>query len=197
MSFAARIAGLVFIPITNTYTTGTAATENVPPGAVSVTIKVSGGGASGNASSSPLGGGGGAECILTIAVVGGSLTYTVAASAIRRFGLGSNLPGNQGNASSVSGTVAGGTVNIIANGGDAPTAAGTGAAGGTGSGGNTNTPGSAGTSTTGGAGATPDGGSGGVIGGAGLAPGGGGGPAADNNSNSGAGARGQISFAYT
>lgn len=191
-----------FTPVTNTYTSGTGATETVPTGATSVTITVDGGGGAGGYNSSTLGGGGGggARSVRTIAVTGGNtFTYTVGSSVAGRSTAGT---GSTGNASSVSGTVSGGSVSMTANGGAGGTTS-AGGAGGTATGGTTNTSGSAGTSggTTGAGGNGAGGGTGGdwTIDINGSPPGGGGGGSGlDAGSvTSGTGARGQISFAYT
>lgn len=191
-----------FTPVTNTYTSGTGATETVPSGATSVTITVDGGGGAGGYNSSTLGGGGGggSRSVRTIAVVGGNtFTYTVAAAVTGR---GTAGTGTSGNASSVSGTVSGGSVSMTANGGGGGTTT-TGGSGGTATGGTTNTSGSAGTS--GGTGGVGGNGAGGGTGGDwtisinGSPPGGGGGGSGVDAGSvtSGSGARGQISFAYT
>ncbi len=48
-----------FVPVTNTYTTGTGATETVPTGATQVVITLDGGGGAGGFNGTTLGGGGG------------------------------------------------------------------------------------------------------------------------------------------
>lgn len=179
-----------FTPTTITRTSGTAATETVPTGATSVRIRVGGGGGSGGVGSefgdAGGGGGGGGWCERTIAVVGGNtLTYTVGAAAETRADIGQ---GATGNASTVSGTVSGGSVSMTANGGGGGLAGGSGGAGGTASGGTTNTTG--GTGTAGG-----DGAGGGAGGGDQSGDGGNGG-----NEPFGTvfgGERGEIEFHYT
>lgn len=175
--------------VTHTYTSGSG-TETVPAGKTSVRIRVWGGGQAGNrdaAGGNPYGGGGGGFSERTIAVVAGNtLSYSVAAS---RAGRSTDGQGANGNASSVTGTVSGGSVNMVANGG-------TNNLGGTATGGTTNTTGGAGINPDGGAGAGTGGGAGGVsFGQAGTAPGGGG--AGSIGGTSGAGARGQVEFYYT
>lgn len=178
----------------NTYTTGTAATENVPFGAVSVLIEVWGPGGDGiDGDPSPgqggTGGGGGGYCSRTAACAGGdTLTYTV----------GTDDPTD----STVSGTLTGGgAISMTANNGV------DGGAGGTASGGTTNLSGQAGEigssdPSIGGAGGNSGDGSGlGGNGGSGAgtpggAPGGGGG-GSGNTGAPGNGARGQVRFTYT
>lgn len=118
--------------------------------------------------------------------------------------------GRKGNASTVTGTVSGGSVSMTANGG-APGkrdhANWPGGAGGTASGGTTNMTGSAGEngdggfdSGAGGDAAGPDGGAGGFANAEdGAAPGGGGagGAAFGSSTQGGDGARGQVEFYYT
>lgn len=192
--FAARTHTSTFATVVRTYASGTAATETVPTGATSVIIEVWAGGGAGGRDSANVGGGGGGGSYSkkTIAVVGGNtLTYSVAASVAGR---STDGLGNTGNQSTVSGTVAGGSVSITAlggSGGDILTTAGS---GGTASGGDVNTAGSNGVLATGGNGASPGGGSGGGSGSAGSPPGGGGGGVLSGTS--GAGSRGQIQFTY-
>lgn len=182
-----------FSPFTNTYTSGTGATETVPTGAKQVVITADGGGGAGGFSNSSVGGGGGggARSVKTLAVTGGNtFVYTVAAAAVGRTTQGS---GTNGNDSQVTGSALG----MIARGGLGGAAT-SGGSGGNASGGDTNTSGSAGSSGgNGGAGAS--GAAGGTAPGDGAAPGGGGGGSGPTFSNviSGSGARGQISFAYT
>lgn len=195
------IAGApAFTPVTNTYTSGTAATENVPAGATQVVITADGGGGAGGRSAvlGGGGGGGGSRAVKTIAVTtGNTFTYTVAAAVAGR---STNGKGTDGEISLVDGTVAGGTVNIDAGGGAGASLNASGAAG-TASGGDTNTDGIAGDAALGidgdGNGGTGAGGGAGGIApeGAGSAIGGGG--AGSTSGTSGAGARGEISFAYT
>jgi hypothetical protein len=132
-----------FTPVTNTYTSGTGATETVPAGATSVSIVVNGGGGAGGYSGSTQGGGGGggSQALRTIAVTGGNtFTYTVAASVLGRITQGTGIAGQ---ASTVSGTVSGGSVSMTAGGGGGGTFL-TGGLGGTATGGTTNTSGETG-----------------------------------------------------
>lgn len=106
-----------FAPVTNSYGSGTGATETVPTGATSVTIRVVGGGGSGAKDSSgvgvPGGGGSGAYGTQTIAVVGGNtFTYTVGAGGVAV--ASDPADGFNGGDSTVSGTVSGGSVAITA-----------------------------------------------------------------------------------
>jgi len=181
------------------YTTGTAATETVPVGATSVRIRVYGGGAAGgrdNTDNVQQGGGGGGFCEKVIAVAGGNtFTFTVGALVAGR---STNGDGANGNLSSVSGTVAGGAVNMTANGGEGGRGFGgsKNGAGGTASGGDSNTNGGNGITPSGGSCLGPGGGAGGGLPNAdGVAPGGAG--AAAVSGMSGDGARGQIEFSYT
>jgi hypothetical protein len=174
--------------VTHTYTGGSG-TETVPAGKTSVRIRVRGGGQAGSRDADggePGGGGGGGFCERTIAVVAGNtLSYSVGAS---KLGRSTDGVGATGNASSVTGTVSGGSVSMTANGGAA-------GAGGTATGGTTNTTGGAGGSPAGGAGGGTGGGAGGVTNGqSGTAPGGGG--AGAIGGTSGTGARGEVEFYY-
>ena len=179
-----------FVPVTNTYTSGTAATETVPSGASSCTITVDGAGGSGAAddiSFQPGGGGGSARSVKAIAVTGGNtFTYTVAPQVA---GVSSYANGTNGTASTVTGSPSGGSVNMSGGGGGGGLTGGAGGgAGGTASGGDTNTSGSAGGPVVSGgvaaSGAAPS-----------VAPGGGGNGAFSGTSD--VGARGEVSFAYT
>jgi hypothetical protein len=178
-----------FVPVTNTYTSGTAATETVPTGATSCTITVDGAGGSGafdGTTFQPGGGGGSARSVKAIAVTGGNtFTYTVAPQVAGVGGFDQN--GTNGAASTVTGSPSGGSVNMSGGGGQGGLTGGTGGAGGTASGGDTNTSGSAGAVFTGGTAASGAGNS--------VAPGGGGNGAFSGTSD--VGARGQVSFAYT
>lgn len=191
---------------TVTYTTGTAVTETVPGGKTSVVIKAWGGGGagagavySGHWAFSGGGGGGGGYSEKTISVApGDTFTLTVADQVTGLV----NVNGPDGNASTVTGTVSGGSVNMSAGGGLGGQLVGTGGVGGTASGGDTNTSGSAGAANGGAGGAAggSGGGSGGSAnGGSGSVPGGGGGGvnAASYSLPGGNGARGQVSFTYT
>lgn len=175
--------------ITHTYTSGTNATETVPAGKTSVRIRVRGGGSAGSKDTETggYGGGGGGFSEKTISVTAGNtLTYSVGASTAGR---STDGVGASGKASSVSGTVSGGSVSMTANGGSGST-------GGTASGGTTNTQGGSGDLPHGGNGAGTGGGQGGQsLGAAGSAPGGGG--AGAFGGSSGSGARGEVEFYYT
>lgn len=184
-----------FTPVTNTYTSGIAATETVPIGATSLTTTVDGGGGPGGRDAfnvDPGGGGGGSRSVKTIAVVGGNtLTYTVGAL---KAGRTTNGAAPAGNASTVSGTVSGGAVNITANGGDGGGIIGVAGLGGIATGGDVNTPGMDASGDIGGDGA------GGGTGGDGAFRNGtaiGGGGAGVTSGTSGSGARGEVKFAYT
>jgi len=147
-----------FTPVTNTYTTGTSATETIPVLASSVVIEVFGAGGAGGAYSTldsivyygGGGGGSGGYSIKTASVVGsGGLTMTYSVGALGTTTVGT---GNAGTGSNVvSGTFS--LTTISTNGG----AGGTqvfgsgglgGAAGASGSGGDTNSAGNAGTAGT-------------------------------------------------
>lgn len=134
-----------FTPVTRTYTTGTGATDTVPTGATSVTIRVVGGGGSGAKDSvnGAGGGGSGGYALRTIAVSGGqTFTYTVGQG-----GAGVSVDqtnGNSGGDSTVTGTVTGGSVSMTGGGGERGYTGLVPGAGGTASGGSTNTPGNAG-----------------------------------------------------
>lgn len=181
-------------PVTRIYTSGTGFTETVPPGVTQVKITLDGPGGAGardNFNLDPTGGGGGARCVRTIAVSPGeTFTCSVGPAAAGR---NTDGPGATSTATTVAGTVTGGTVNMSAGPG---TGGGTGnpGVGGTASGGTTNTAGSPGGYADGGAGASgAAGGSTGTP--AGSAPGGGG--LGKVTGTSGAGARGQIEFQYS
>lgn len=182
-----------FVPITRTYDSGTAQTENQPPGAQQVVITTfgpGGGGARWNGTpngENPYGGGGGGYSQKTVLLSGtGSWTYTV---GVGGDGALSHGAGNGGGTTTVSGTSA----SMTANGGAGGTEVGGGGTGGTASGGDTNTTGGDSTTTTGGN--CPNGGVGGSSSEPGNAPGGGGG--AGVNGNGGNGANGRVVFAYT
>ena len=179
------------------YTAGTAATETVPSGASFCVIEVYGGGASGGQDSSGPGGGGGggAYSKKTISVVGGNVfTYTVAQS-VNSVHAGNHV-GTNGQASTVSGTVAGGAVSINSNGvlaAQGGFAAGNndnGGAGGVASGGDTNIAGGGGAQAGGGGQAA------GPLGGNSDNPPGGGGSGGAGTTNN-TGWYGRISFTYS
>ena len=193
------LMGAAGFPLTvRTHTSGTSVTETVPSGATLVFIEAEGGGGAGGRDSFDIGGGGGggAYCAKTIAVAGGeTMTYTVAAVSNGR---ATNGTGAGNIFSEILGTVTGGAVAVVANGGLGGQTAGNGGNGGQAIGGDTNTDGTAG-ADNGGAGASPLGGAGGMssgaVAGAGEAPGGGGG--GTSSVVSGAGARGVVIFTYT
>lgn len=145
MTFAARTLGAgsaAFVPVTRTYTSGSG-TESAPLGATKVTITNQAAGAGGYFTLTPsesLGGGAGGEGIKTVSVIGGNtLSYAVGSGSAAN----SNLPGGN---SSVSGTVAGGAVNMVAQGGGGAFAQN----GGPSSGGDTNITGGPGSGSSGG-----------------------------------------------
>jgi hypothetical protein len=183
----ALLGAFRFPPVTNTYTSGTAATETVPTGASSCTITVDGAGGSGafdDLTFQPGGGGGSARSVKAIAVTGGNtFTYTVAPQVA---GSTFTSTGTNGAASTVTGSPSGGSVNMSGGGGGGGHFS-AGGGGGTATGGDTNTSGSAGTVPTGGVAASGAAAS--------VAPGGGGDGAVSGTS--GVGARGQVVFAYT
>lgn len=192
--FAARTHTNTFVTVVRTYSSGSGLTETVPTGATSVIIEIWAGGGAGGRDAANVGGGGGGGSYSkkTISVIGGNtMTYSVAASVLGR---STDGLGNTGNQSTVTGTVAGGSVNMTAlggSGGDILTTAGS---GGSASGGDINTSGGNGSLATGGTGAGPGGGIGGGTGSAGNPLGGGGGGVLSGTS--GAGARGQVQFTY-
>jgi len=196
-------------PVTNTYTSGSG-TEVVPVNASAVTITVWGAGGSGAVANSTQnlvgsGGGGGGYTQKTIAVSSGqSFSWSVGSGGSAQTG-GANsgwVNGIAGGNSTVTGTVSGGSVSLLATGGGGGVAHAVGGLPGSGSGGDTNLTGSIG-GTNGNGGGSPNGGStqiyspGGTL--DGNAPGGGGCGAQNYNIDgvSGAGANGQITFAYT
>lgn len=192
-----------FTPITHTYTTPGSFSETVPSGASLVTITVDGAGAGGSKSSGigvfdGSGGGGGSRAILLNRAVlsaewNTTLPYVVGAGGSG--GTTSNAPGANGGASTVSGTLNGTAISIVAGGGF------NNQNGGTASGGTTNTAGGAGVggSSVSGAGGTGAGGGAGGAGGSVRGGGGGGSYQAGGNgtTNGGAGAAGRIVFAWT
>jgi len=196
------------LSVTHTYTSGSG-TETVPTGASQVVITAWGPGGSGNSPSSggnACGGGSGAYVQKTIAVTGGqTMTYTVGAGGAAV--VGGTVTANSGGNTTVSGTVSGGSVAVAAGGGAAAVSGASSVAGGTASGGNTNTAGNPGTGAggagfpiSGSGGNAPNGGTGGAnsatVANSGTAPGaGGGGVVAPLNS--GAGAAGKLTFAYS
>lgn len=141
-----------FSPVTRSYGTGTAATETVPAGATSCTIRVIGGGGSGAHDS--VGGGGGAGsagyALRTISVIGGNtFTYTVGQGGAGQPTDGQN--GHDGTNSTVTGTVSGGSVNMTGGFGGAGGAGLNPGLAGSATGGSTNTSGNPGSGITGGA----------------------------------------------
>lgn len=202
-------SGANFTPITNTYNSGTGATETAPTDSSLCTVTSDGGGGGGSRSAGgPYGGGGSGRCVTPSLNVssGGQLTYTVGAAGAGRTGSAGN--GTSGGATTTSGGTGGfsGVAHNAGGGGGATTL--TIGSGGSASGGTTNTAGQngasgldagspAGDSAGGGAGGTNTT-SGGASPTAGSAPGGGGGGGDDGSSHNGAnGAAGRISFAYT
>lgn len=156
-----------FTPFNQTFG-ASSGSVTVPSGASSLTIGLSaaggrgGNGASGNLDHGGGGAGSGADCFKTVAVVsadwGTTLSFTVGAGG-----------GITGGSSTVTGTIAAGTINMFASGGVGGTSAtsstsGTGGAGGTAAGGGTNhngNGGSNGSNVAGGTGgAVPSGGTG-------------------------------------
>jgi hypothetical protein len=201
-------AASAFVSVTNTYTTGTSATETVPSGAQTVVIEEWGGGASGgsgDADGSGSGGGAGgySRTSFNVTTQGGkTFTYSVGAAGTSVI---PNNPGVDGGASSVAGGTVTGFTTMTANGGThgvifVPGPGASGGVGGTASGGTiVNTTGGTGgiglgtSPNNGGAGGTPvtglnsatagDGGAGGnIIGGVGQ--------------NSVSGVAGKIVFSY-
>lgn len=192
-----------FTPVTNTYNSGSG-TENVPSGATTCVITVWGAGGSGRRTTTATvgGGGGGGYVQKTISVSGGqTIAYSVGAGGAARTTTSNGVAGG----SSTVNTWSGGSLSLTAGGGAGGTI--DGGAGGSASGGDTNTTGGAGTQGTyetfdafwvvnPSGGSSPNGGGGGPVAGTdGSAPGGGG--AGNRNANSGAGAAGRITFAYT
>lgn len=181
-------------PVTRTYTVGSGASEVVPAGVSQVKITVDGPGGAGGRDRlgfDPGGGGGGARCVKTIAVVpGDSMTFTAAQAVAGR---SSDGDGATGLASTVTGTVSGGAINLSAGAGEGGHR-GLSGSGGIATGGDTNTPGQDGFAPDGGNGAS--GAAGGTAGTpAGTAPSGGG--LGKVSGTSGPGARGQVMFEYS
>jgi len=188
----------VFVPVTNTYNTGTAATETVPAGAVSCVITIWGPGGGGSreagGNGDSWGGNSGAYSTRTVAVTGGqTFTYTVGQGGAGRTATsGSGSPGTA--ATTVSS--ASPSVSMSAGLGLGGVQGGPAGAAATASGGTTNTSGAQGLNPSGGS--APNGGNGGTtFGTAGSAPGGGGAGGSLTPGNGGNGAAGRISFAYT
>jgi len=197
--------GSSFTPVTNTYFTGTAATETIPSGATQVVIKVYGGGGGGSRSNGGgRGGGAGGYSIKTYSLSGNAgqtFTYTVGS-----FGIGKQTTNgagtNGGNSTVTNGTFPTAT-SITANGGVGSTSV---ASGGTASGGDTNVTGGVGLAGIGCL-CSPVGGDGGssnlgeFTGGIGGLQGGGGGAGGENgfdgSTDGGDGGRGKVVFAYT
>ncbi len=197
-----------FVPITNTYISGSG-TDTAPSGASNCGLTSWGGGGGGGRSvgTGAGGGAGGGKCASpTIAVAGGNaLNYAVGPGGAGR--TGSAGTGTAGTASTTSGGT-GGFTGVAHNAGGGP--AGTSAAGGaasSASGGTTNTSGGAGTTGIGPVGKGGDSGGGNGVGGAndtgvgagdnvaGSEPGGGGGAGFGDDAKSGA--FGRHVFAYT
>jgi hypothetical protein len=152
------VGGAKFAPVVRTYTTGTAATETIPPGCSSVTIEVWGGSASGGTANGGSQGGGGASGSYTRTVVslightGATFTYTVGPGGAGS--TGTNVAGHAGTASSVSGALITSMNAPAGNGGQGGGTGTGGTPGGVGTGGNAaNTNGNSGVNSgTGGAG---------------------------------------------
>ena len=192
-----------FTPVTNTYNSGTAATETIPAGASKVVITVWSSGAGGATTgdmSNKGNSGSGSQVIKTVTgLVGGqTFTYTVGAQVSGHSGGGTGN-GTTGNDSTVVSGTDTHSISLTASGGVAATTANNGGAA-SATGGDTNNAGNAGTITHGGS--APNGGAGGTgqsagsVNGAG--PGGGGGSGDTTGSIAGGnGAGGTISFAYT
>jgi hypothetical protein len=188
------LAGVPFTPITNTYTSGTGASETIPLGATLCTIKVWGGGGSGAAdvTNAAGGGGGGYSESDAISVTPGlTFIFTVGPGGIS---VTPTNGGHPGTGSSVSaGTQA--LTTMTANGGGGGVAGGAGGTGGTASGGTTaNNSGANGTAGSPGAGGNNGNGTGGGSPGGGIPGGGGAGTGAGSST---AGGTGQVSFSYS
>jgi hypothetical protein len=185
---------------TNTYNTPVVgATETVPAGATSVTIKIWGAGGGGGLFTGPPGGGGGGGGYTerTLSVTGGqTFTYSVGAGGAGRTAGSGNGPGTAGQNSNV--ISASPSFSQACNGAQAGTQS-AGGAGGTVSniGGSVSTNGSTGGVPTGGAAAGGGGGSAGTAGSNGNAPGGGGAGAITSGGTGGTGANCRIQFIYT
>lgn len=185
------LSGLTVI---HTYTGQASGTEIVPTGSSNCKIEAYGGGAGGGFGTlgTQPGGGGGAYVLLNIAVVGGNtMPYSVAGGANGSVVLNTN--GASAAATTVSGTVSGGTVAISAGGGQGN------GTGGAASGGSTNTAGGTGNTSASGAGAGPLGGAATTNGNGLPAFGnnyGGGGGASHSGGGQGGGA-GYLIFTYT
>jgi hypothetical protein len=139
--------------VTHSYPGPTSGTETVPTNSSSVFIEAYGAGAGGSVNSGSQAGGGGAYSRINIAVAGGqTMTFSSAGggAGATSTGLGAN-----GGSSTVSGTVAGGTVSMTAGGG-----LGSGAGGSPSGGDGSSLSGGAGTTSASGAGAGPLGGAG-------------------------------------
>jgi hypothetical protein len=147
------------------YRAGIDVTETVPAGAGNVAISAYGGGGSGGLNLIGGGGGGGAYAYKSIAVSpGNTFIYTVGVGGLAKLNTPSGN-GNNGTSSIVTGNVSGGSVNLVAGGGE--TTRGDGSSGypgygGIATGGDTNNPGANAHSQLGGGGAGPRGGAGGI-----------------------------------
>lgn len=190
-----------FVPITNTYNSGSG-NETIPSGSQFLTCTADGGGGGGaEGTSSARGGGGSARCIITNRPVlpaewGTNLAYVVGAVGVGKTGGTGN--GTSGTASTITGTINGGALNMSAGGGAAGQTGGAGGGGGTASGGDTNTSGSSTTTGTGGTAASGALGSASEAQSPGAAPGAGGGnglTVSPSNGSDGGAAR--IVFAWT
>jgi hypothetical protein len=186
-----------FVPVTNTYTSGSG-NETIPTGATSLTLTVVGAGGTGGNSyvdfgsdiyNSGGGGGGAGYSTITRAVVSGDWGGTIAYSV-----------GTSGGASSTTtGSVTAGAVSLTGGGGSSGTSAdsgsgGAGGAGGSASGGSTNTSGAAGGNGTASMSSGNPGGAGGASGGTGYGTGANG---ADAPGSAGAVGGGVVIFAWT
>ena len=185
-----------FTPITNIYNSSNG-NETVPTGTTQCIIEVWGGGGGGGISditTGRTGGGGGAysKSILSISIYdyGQNILWAVGPGGASHSASASNTPGFSGQSSSVNASILISPCMMNAQGG-----VGNGV-GGTASGGTTTNI-SGGTTVSGSGAASPNGGGGGnTIGASGGAPGGGG-AVGDGTHNSGAGANGRVSFAWS
>ena len=203
----ATMMDAAFAAITNTYNTGTAATETIPNGAMQMVVTEWGGGGGGatgrTAGISGGGGASGAYCTKTFALAsadwGKTLTYTVGA-----LGLGASTgDGQAGSASTITNNTFATAVAMTANGGGGGkdgNITGNQGTPGIASGGTTNTSGNgSGGATPVGRGA-PNGGADVGLETVGTAPGGGGGGGLGGDLSDHAGANGspgRVQFAYT
>jgi hypothetical protein len=180
-----------FVPVTNTYDTGTSAVETVPAGATNVVITMWGGGGGGSRDSTAnaaTGGASGGYVQRSQATSGGStFTYTVGAA-----GIGKTTTNGNGGAGGATSLV---SPSMTAGGGGGGIFAGTIATGGTATGGTTNTVGNAYLAGDPGGCTSPPGAGVRTVS-VGVAPGGGGGASWTTTSGRNA-AAGRITFYYT